>query len=69
MSEKLQAAHIQSNTAGITQIDEIYLSWVLKLLPIAKFETSCILDYIQVTYSLNAKVHFFVPNYYLCSTI
>ena len=50
MSEKLQAAHIQSNTAGITQIDEIYLSWALKLLPIAKFETSCILDYIQVTY-------------------
>ena len=53
MSEKLQAAHIQSNTAGMIQIDEIYPSWVLKLLPIAKFETSCILDYIQVTYSLN----------------
>ena len=60
MSEKLQAAHIQSNTAGITQIDEIYLSWALKLLPIAKFETSCILDYIQVTYSLYQKMFVFL---------
>ena len=44
MSEKLQDAHIKSNTTCMIQSDKNCPPPVLKLFPIAKYETSHIFD-------------------------